>query len=95
MIRTIVYSFLAIVVFGVIAAPGLAAFALVIVPFVGLAVAWRVALAVVTRGRSSEVLVRARRSQLLGPGGPDDSFVADDVDEDARLRETSSRAEAA
>jgi hypothetical protein len=78
MIRTIVYSLVAIVVFGVIAAPGLAAFALVVVPLAGLAVAWRLALAVVTRGDPSQALVRAKHSRLLGPGGPDDSFVAGD-----------------
>jgi hypothetical protein len=95
MIRTIVYSFLATVVFGVIATPGLAAFALVVAPLVVLAVAWRVALAVVTWGRPSEVVVRAKHSQLLGPGGPDDSFAADDFDEGERSTETSSQAEAA
>jgi hypothetical protein len=95
MIRTIAYSLLAIVVFGVVATPGLAAFALVAVPLVVLAAVWRVALAVVTRGRSSEVVVRTKHSRLLGPGGPDDFFAAHDFDEDGRSTEMSSRAEAA
>jgi hypothetical protein len=94
MIRTIAYSLLAIVVFGVVATPGLAAFALLAVPLVVLAAAWRVALAVVTRGCSSEVVVRAKHCQLLGPGGPDDFFVAHVLDEDERWAEVT-RADAA
>ena len=95
MIRTIAYSLLAIVVFGVVATPGLAAFALVAVPLLVLAAVWRVALAVVTRRRSGEIVVRAKHSQLLGPGGPDDSFVAYEFDEDDRSTGMSSRADAA
>ena len=85
MIRTIAYSFLAIVIFGVVVTPGLAAFALVAAPLAVLAIAWRVALAVVTWDRSSDLVVRAKHSQLLGPGGPDDSFVAHDFDDNEKV----------
>jgi len=57
MIRTIAYSLLAIVVCGVVATPGLAAFALVAAPLLVLAVVWRVALAAVTWGRSGDLVV--------------------------------------
>jgi hypothetical protein len=82
MVRTIVYLLLAIVVLGTIATPGLGAFALVVAPLLGLGLVWRMALTVATHGRPSEAVVRTKHSHLLGPGGPDDSFVADGADED-------------
>jgi hypothetical protein len=82
MVRTIVYFLVAIVLLGTIATPGLAAFALVVVPFLGLWLLWRIALAVFTGGRAIEAVVHTRRSHLLGPGGPDDSFAASALDED-------------
>jgi hypothetical protein len=51
MVRTIVYFFVAVVVLGTIATPGLGAFALVLVPLLGLGFLWRVALTVSTDGR--------------------------------------------
>jgi hypothetical protein len=93
MVRTIVYSLVAIVLFGTIATPGLGAFALVAVPFVGLWLVWRIALTVLTRGRSSEAVLRTRHSHLLGPGGPDDLF-ATRLEEDDYLAEASARASA-
>ena len=80
MVRTIVYFFIAVVVLGTIATPGLGAFALVLAPVLGLGLLWRVALTVSTPGRTSEAVVRTRTSHLLGPGGPDDSFAASPLD---------------
>jgi hypothetical protein len=74
MVRTIVYFFIAVVALGTIATPGLGAFALVVAPFLGLGLLWRIALTVSTRGRPGDAVARRRQSHLLGPGGPDDSF---------------------
>jgi hypothetical protein len=74
MVRAIVYLFIAFVVLGTIATPGLGAFALVVVPLLGLGFLWRVALTVLTHGRPSDAVVHTGQSHLLGPGGPDDSF---------------------
>lgn len=95
MVRTVVYFFLAIVLLGVIATPGLGAFALVLIPLAGLGFVWRIALAVETRGRPTEAVVRTKRCHLLGPGGPDDSFATDGLDEDEYLAEASSTSKAA
>src|SRR5919201_2480242 len=76
MVRTIVYLFVAIVLLGTIATPGLGAFALVVAPLVGLGLLWRTALTVSTHGRTVDAVVHTRQSHLLGPGGPDDSFAA-------------------
>ena len=76
MARAIVYFFVAIVVLGTIATPGLGAFALVVAPFLVLGFLWRIALSVFTRGRPLDAVAHARESHLLGPGGPDDSFAA-------------------
>jgi hypothetical protein len=51
MVRTIVYLFVAIVVLGTIATPGLGALALVVAPLLGLGLLWRIALTVSTHGR--------------------------------------------
>jgi len=88
----IVYFFVAIVVLGTIATPGLGAFALVIVPFLGLGFLWRTALTVSTHGRSTDAVMHTRRSHLLGPGGPDDSFADSPLHEDAYPTEASARA---
>src|SRR5919201_6524078 len=95
MVRTIVYLFVAVVVLGTIASPGLGAFALVVAPLLGLGLLWRIALTVSTHGRPSEAVVRTRRSHLLGPGGPDDPFAASPLDEVEYPAEASARSGAA
>jgi hypothetical protein len=94
MVRAIVYLFVAIVVLGTIATPGLGAFALVAVPLLGLGLLWRTALTVSTHGRSIDGVVHTRQSHLLGPGGPDDSFAASPLDEDGYPTGASARASA-
>jgi hypothetical protein len=91
MARTIVYSFIAIAVLGTIATPGLGALALVVAPLLVLGLLWRIALTVSTHGRPIDAVVRTRKSHLLGPGGPDDSFAAS-LDEAEYLAEASARA---
>jgi hypothetical protein len=95
MVRTIVYLFVATVVLGTIATPGLGAFALVVAPLLGLGLLWRIALTVVTHGRSSEAILHTKKSHLLGPGGPDDPFAASPLDEVEYLAEASARSRAA
>jgi hypothetical protein len=80
MVRAIVYLFIAIVALGMIATPGLGAFALVLAPLLGLGFLWRTALTVSTHGRPVDAVMHTRRSHLLGPGGPDDSFAASPLD---------------
>jgi hypothetical protein len=92
MVRTIVYFFVAIVVLGTIATPGLGAFALVVAPLLGLGFLWRIALTVSTHGRSSEAVLHTRTSHLLGPGGPDDPFAASPLDEAEYQAAASARA---
>ena len=92
MVRTIVYFFVAIVVLGTIATPGLGAFALVVAPLLVLGLLWRIALTVATHGRPLDAVVQTRQSHLLGPGGPDDSFAASPLDEDEYPTEASPRA---
>jgi hypothetical protein len=92
MVRTIVYLFVAIVVLGTIATPGLGAFALVAAPLLGLGLLWRIALTVATHGCTSEAVLHTRKSHLLGPGGPDDPFAASSLDEDEYPTEASTRA---
>jgi hypothetical protein len=92
MVRAIVYFLVATVLFGTIAAPGLAAFALVAVPLLGLGLLWRLALTVSTHGRPLDAVVHTRKSHLLGPGGPDDSFAASPLDEDEYATEASAGA---
>ena len=69
MVRTIVYFFVAIVVLGTIATPGLGAVALVVAPLLGLGLLWRIALTVSTHGHPIDAVVHTRQSHLLGPGG--------------------------
>src|SRR4051812_37015947 len=92
MVRTLVYLLLASVVLGTIATPGLGAFALVIALLWGLGFVWRIGLTVATHGRPIDAVVHTRRSHLLGPGGPDDSFAASPLDEDEYRTEASARA---
>jgi hypothetical protein len=92
MVRTIVYSFIAIVVLGTIATPGLGALALVAAPLLGLGLLWRIALTVATHGRSSDAVLRTKKSRLLGPGGPDDPFADSPLDELEYPAEASVRA---
>jgi hypothetical protein len=92
MVRTIMYLFVAVVVFGTIATPGLGAFALVIAPLLGLGFLWRIALTIFTHGRAVDAVVHTRRSHLLGPGGPDDLFAASLLDGDEYPKEASARA---
>jgi len=82
MVRTIVYLLVATVLFGTIAAPGLAAVALLVAPLLVLGLLWRIALTVATHGRPIDAVVHTRQSHLLGPGGPDDSFAGSLLDED-------------
>lgn len=77
MVRIIEYFLIAGLVVGIIATPGLGAIALLLLFVLVLGFVWRFALTVATRGRPSTAVVRTRRSHLLGPGGPDDSFAAD------------------
>jgi hypothetical protein len=92
MVRTIVYLFVGVVVLGTIAAPGLAAFALVLAPLLGVWFLWRIALTISTRGHSTEAVVRTRTSHLLGPGGPDDSFAASPFSQVEYLAQAPARA---
>src|SRR4051812_40344536 len=93
MVRFIMYFFVAVVVLGTIATPGLGAFALVLAPFLGLGLLWRTALTVSTGGRSVDAVVHTRQHHhLLGPGGQDDSFAASRFDEDEYPTAASARA---
>jgi hypothetical protein len=91
MVRTIVYLLVATVLFGTIAAPGLAAVALLVAPLLVLGLLWRIALTVATHGRPIDAVVHTRQSHLLGPGGPDDSFAGSLLDEDGYPTEASAR----
>ena len=92
MIRTIVYFLLASVVLGTILTPGLGLLALPLVPFFGFVLVWRVLLAIFTHGDSSEAVTRTKRCHLLGPGGPDDSFASDLLDEHSTQESSTARA---
>jgi hypothetical protein len=91
MVRTVVYFFLAVIVLGVIAVPGLGAFALLVAPLLGLGLLWRIALTVFTDGRPADAVVHTRKRHLLGPGGPDDSFADFPLGEDEYQTEASPR----
>ncbi|HVU76587.1 MAG TPA: hypothetical protein VHC67_03325 [Gaiellaceae bacterium] len=75
------YVIIGFVVLGTILTPGFGAVALVAAPFLGLGFLWRTALAVSTRGRSTDAVAVTTPSRLLGPGGPDDTFAASPLDE--------------
>ena len=71
---TFLLLLIAVIAVGVVATPGLAAAALLIIPLGVLAVIWWVGLAAATRGHPAERLIRVRPNELLGPGRPDDPF---------------------
>jgi hypothetical protein len=81
MITTVVLSLLAVLFVGLIATPGLGAIGLVLAPLIGVAVVWSIGAVAVTQGRPSDLVVRTRHRQFLGPGGPDDPFADEEVDE--------------
>lgn len=95
MVRTIVYFFLATIVLGTIAVPGLGAFALVIAPLAVAGLIWRFALTAETHGHLGAVVVHTKHRQFLGPGGPDDPFAGYADDEYDFSPEVSSRPKAA
>jgi hypothetical protein len=64
----------------------------VVAPLVVLGLLWRTALTVSTRGRPVDAVVHTRRSHLLGPGGPDDSFAAGPLGEAQYPADASARA---
>jgi uncharacterized membrane protein YozB (DUF420 family) len=74
MVRTVFFVLVTVTAVGVVATPGLAAVALLIVPFAILAGVWWTALGAATRHRRAEAVVRVRHREFLGPGGPDDPF---------------------
>ena len=69
MVRTIVYFFVAIVVLGTIATPGLGAFALVVAPLLGLGLLWRIALTVSTHGHPIDAVVHTRQKATYSVQG--------------------------
>ena len=81
MITTAVLSLLAVLVVGLIATPGLGPIGLVLAPLIGVAAVWSIGAVAVTQGRPSDVVLRTRHGQFLGPGGPDDPFADEEVDE--------------
>jgi hypothetical protein len=94
MVRTIEYFLIAGLVVGVIATPGIGAIVLLLLPLLGLGFIWRSAVTVATRGQPSEAVIYTRRSHLLGPGGPDDSFAGGRRDEGAYAAVASSSSRA-
>jgi hypothetical protein len=85
MVRTLALVFLAIVAFALVATPGLGGAALLVVPVAVLVVVWWIALGAATHGHRSEALVRIRHRQFLGPGGPDDPFAGEPVNDRDRF----------
>jgi uncharacterized membrane protein YqiK len=81
MIATLFFFFLALLAAATFAVPGLAPIGVLLFCFIFASAVWWFGLAVSTRGKPSEALVRTKRHQLLGPGGPDDPF-ADERYED-------------
>jgi hypothetical protein len=84
MVRTIEYFFIASLLIGIIATPGIGAIVLLLLPLLLVGFVWRSALTVANRGRPGVAVVRTRPSHLLGPGGPDDSFAAEGLSPSAR-----------
>jgi hypothetical protein len=95
MVRTVVYFFLFSIVLGTVLTPGLAFLAILLVPVFGFVLVWRALLTLVTHGHPSEAVVHTKRCHLLGPGGPDDPFASDRLDEDEYLTQESPTARAA
>jgi hypothetical protein len=81
--RAILLFLLIVTLAGVIATPGLGPISFFFAPFVG---ALWIALEVARHGRPGAAVLQARHGQFLGPGGADDPFVGEDVDEDERSR---------
>lgn len=80
--RAILLFLLMVTLVGVIATPGLGPISFFFAPFV--AALW-IALEVATHGRPGAAVLQARHG-FFGPGGLDDPFVSEDVDEDERSR---------
>jgi len=74
MVRALSLLLLGVVTLAFVATPGLAGVALLLVPFALIAVVWWIALGAGASSRRTEAVVRVRHRELLGPGGPDDSF---------------------
>jgi hypothetical protein len=74
MTRTFTVLLIAATAIGVVATPGLAAVALLIIPLAVLVAVWWTSVGMATHGRRVEAVVRLRDEELLGPGGPDDPF---------------------
>ena len=81
MITTVVLFLLAVLFVGVIATPGLGPLGLVLAPLIVVAVVWWIGAAAVTHGSPSDVVLRTKHMQFLGPGGPDDPFADEEADE--------------
>ena len=77
MVRALSLILLGVTAVGVVATPGLAAAALLIVPFAVLVAVWWIALGAATPGGRREAVVRVRQGEFLGPGGQDDPFSSD------------------
>ena len=80
MVRTLSLVLAAVTAMGVIATPGLAGVALLIVPCAALFAAWWIVLGAAIPRRRAEAVVRIRHREFLGPGGPDDPFASNDRD---------------
>jgi hypothetical protein len=76
--RAILLFLLIVTLGGAFATPGLGPISFFFAPFV--AALW-IALEVARHGRPGAAVLQARHGQFLGPGGPDDPFVGEDVDE--------------
>jgi hypothetical protein len=81
--RAILLFLLMVTLVGLIATPGLGPISFFFAPFV--AAAW-IALEIARYGRPGAAVLHPRHGQFLGPGGPDDPFVGEDLDEDERSR---------
>jgi hypothetical protein len=79
--RAILILFLMGALVGVIPLPGLGAISFFFAPFV--AALW-MAVEVARHGRPGEAVLQPRHGQFLGPGGPDDPFAGEGVDEGER-----------
>jgi hypothetical protein len=76
MVRTLLLLLVAFTAVGVVATPGLAGAALLIVPLAVVGVVWWIALGAATPGRRTDPFIRVRHREFLGPGGPDDPFAS-------------------
>ncbi len=76
MVRTLLLLLVAFTAVGVVATPGLAGAALLIVPLAVVGVVWWIVLGAATPGRRTDPFIHVRHRELLGPGGPDDPFAS-------------------